>query len=119
MTEQGPVAVDGDSADGGVQNENVAEDVLEADFERNYDFQQPKVLVDPGEPTAREKALHDLLHMPFQTWCYDCLQGQGKDRYHLRLEEEDGVARIAMDYMFLTERGVTRNSAEADEWAKG
>ena len=54
------------------------------------EVQVPKVAADPGQPTAREKALHDLLHMPFRTWCYDCLQGQGKDRYHLRIQDEDG-----------------------------
>ena len=91
----------------------------EEDTERDYDVQQPKVLADPGQPTARQRALHDLLHMPFRTWCYDCLQGQGKDRYHLRLEDEGGVPRIAMDYMFLTEKGITRSSSQADEWAKG
>ena len=111
--------VDGQVGDRGKADSDEAQNGSEEDARSDVEVQKPKVAPDPGQPTARERALHDLLHMPFRTWCYDCLQGQGKDRYHLRLEEEDGVARIAMDYMFLTERGVTRNSAEADEWAKG
>ena len=71
--------------------------------EREVEVLPPKVYPDPGQPNATERALHEMLHMPYRSWCEDCVQGQGKDRYHLRLEE-DGVLRIAMDYMFLTER---------------
>ena len=102
----------------GKEDEKTMDDGPEEDIEDSQDVQQPKVAHDPGQPSARQRALHDLLHMPFRTWCQDCLQGQGKDRYHLRIQDESGVPRIAIDYMFLTERGVTRQSEEADTWAK-
>ena len=51
----------------------------EEDIERNFEVQKPNTLADPGQPSASERAIHDMLHMPFRTWCYDCLPGQGKD----------------------------------------
>ena len=111
-------------ADGGISSEDGKEDEVTAqggsgeDTEESQEVQVPKVATDPCQPTARARALHDLLHMPFRTWCYDCLQGQGKDRYHLRIQDESGVPRIAIDYMFLIERGVTRQASEADTWSK-
>ena len=67
---------EGAAAGGEVKSDGVgrAEDAEvgpEEDDERNFDVQQPRVAADPGQPTARERALHDLLHMPFRTWCYD------------------------------------------------
>ena len=101
MSDQESAAAGGEVRSDGVGRAEDAEIGPEEDDERNLNVQQPRVAADPGQPTARERALHDLLHMPFRTWCYDCLQGQGKDLYHLRLDDESGVPIIAMDYTFV------------------
>ena len=90
----------------------------EAQEEVETEIVRPKVARNPMQPTERQRELHRMLHLPFRDWCAECVQGRGKDRYHLRIEDEDGVPRIGMDYMFLSEKGVTHKSDVADEWTK-
>ena len=71
--------------DNGKKDDMAMQDGPEEDIEKCQEVQTPRVAADPGQPTAAARALHDMLHMPFRTWCYDCLQGQGKERYHLRI----------------------------------
>ena len=40
--------------------------------------------------------------------------GRGRDRQHRRIEDEDGVPRVSMDYMFLTEHGIFGTIDEAE-----
>ena len=77
-----------------------------------------KMIPDPGRPTEREKQLHRLTHMPFRAWCSKCVQGRGRDVYHGRVKERSRVARVCMDFMFLTERGITTDKLEADKAAE-
>ena len=81
----------------------------------------PRLLPDPGRPTARERAIHEAIHIPFRAWCRECVLGRGRDRQHRRIEDEDGVPRVSMDYMFFTEHGVyvTLDEAEASNREHG
>ena len=75
----------------------------------------PKVLRTPSQPTKAETDMHRLIHVPFRAWCRECVLGRGRDRYHKRIVGSDDVARIAMDYMFLTEYGFYKSQTEADD----
>ena len=75
----------------------------------------PKLLPDPGQPTAREKEIHDAIHVPFRAWCRECVLGRGRDRQHRRVDDESGVPRVSMDYMFLSEYGISLSRDDADE----
>ena len=59
-----------------------------------------------------------MIHVPFRAWCRECVLGRGRDRYHRKIVGEDEVARIAMDYMFLTEYGFFYSQADAEESAR-
>ena len=85
--------------------------------ESSAEVVKPVIARDPMMPTSRQRAMHDILHIRFREWYADCVQGRGKDRYHLRLIDESNVPIIGMDYMFITERGVTHDSGTADEWS--
>ena len=80
-----------------------------------------RVARDPGQPTARDRELHNVTHIPPRSWCDACMQGRGKDRYHKRRGDSEEVPRVGMDYAFITERGVThkRDEAEAAASASG
>ena len=43
------------------------------------------------------------------------MQGRGIDRYHRRVVDEDGIPRVSMDYMFITEYGVVNDLEEAEK----
>ena len=34
---------------------------------------------DPREPSKEEKEEHETTHIPFQSWCRNCVKGRGKE----------------------------------------
>lgn len=47
---------------------------------------QPMVLEGPDVPSAVERELHELTHLPFAPWCEACVRGRGKDMPHRKVE---------------------------------
>ena len=77
---------------------------LGEEAEEEAEIQRP--LRDPGMPTKREIAEHNLSHLPPRPWCPHCVRGKGRDSPSLRVSgrfAEDLVPRIRLDYCFLTE----------------
>ena len=72
----------------------------------------PRVARSPREPTSLERQLHEVTHLPMRSWCRHCMMGRSKDVYHAKLGEVDDVPRMGMDYMFVSERGVTSKAEE-------
>ena len=61
---------------------------------------------DPGQPSAKERAEHDLTHCPFRAWCAACVRGQAKDSPSTTIKglfADSAIPRVRMDYCFLTE----------------
>ena len=56
--------------------------------------------------------------MSFRAWCRECVLGRGRDRKHRRFEDEDGIPRVSMDYMVLTEYGIAKSIDEAENLIK-
>ena len=81
--------------------------------------QAPATLREVGQPTKIDRREHEHTHIPFRAWCAECVRGRGKDRYHRRIAYEDGVARVGIDYMFLTEHGVYLKHKEAVDGVSG
>ena len=65
----------------------------------------PRVTPSPGMPSARDRALHRITHIPYRSWCDDCVRGRGRDRHHKLCGawERSTVSKVHMDYCFLTE----------------
>ena len=76
---------------------------------------RPRVARSPREPTSQERALHEITHIPLRTWCRHCMRGRSKDCYHARLDGEHDVPRIGMDYMHISEQGVSHKADEIEE----
>lgn len=60
----------------------------------------------PRQPTEEERREHEVSHLPYRTWCQDCIRGKGLTQGHRRQsmeEDEKGKKRplIAMDYFYL------------------
>ena len=94
------------------------EDCEDAPPSESQEARAPKVLTSQTQPTKAEADIHRLIHVPFRAWCRECVLGRGRDRLHKRIAGEDDVARIAMDYMFLTEYGFFYTRTDADEALK-
>ena len=63
---------------------------------------------DPGEPSREERARHELTHLPFRSWCADCVSGRAPDDPHRRLvRAKTGVEvpKVSVDYGFISTPG--------------
>ena len=62
----------------------------------------PKCAKDPGEPTAKERALHNKTHLPYRSRCKWCVTGRGRDHaHHPKDRSERGVPSIGVDFFFI------------------
>ena len=75
----------------------------------------PRVTPSPGMPTAKERAIHRITHIPYRSWCDDCVRGRGRDRHHKLCGAygRSTTARVHMDYCFLTESAAATSEAAA------
>ena len=102
------------SGDKVVEGEEETKGLKDIGSDEVQEGRAPRLLKDPGQPSAQERAAHACIHVPFRAWCRECVLGRGRDRQHRRIEDEDGVPRVSMDYMFLTEHGIFGTIDEAE-----
>ena len=57
----------------------------------------------PRMPTAKERAMHELTHCPYRSWCEHCVRGQGSEYKHSTVVRSNvgSIPRVIMDYFFL------------------
>ena len=51
--------------------------------------QQARTVTSPKNPTTQERALHDLTHLPFRSWCQFCQETKSKDDHHKKQTKEN------------------------------
>ena len=66
---------------------------------------KPKSKKQPKLPTAYEVAVHELTHLPYQSWCSTCVRARGKHDQHRLQKTANSIPRILIDYAFLTTGG--------------
>ena len=63
----------------------------------------PESLPVPERPSSEAIAKHMLTHMPYASWCQDCVMGRATENAHKRLNREPSATpTIAADYCFLS-----------------
>lgn len=62
-------------------------------------------LVDPKLPTAEEREEHVKHHLPFRSWCAQCVQGNGKEAPHRRQYDLPSVPGFHSDFMVMGDEG--------------
>eukprot|EP00435_Cladocopium_sp_Y103_P065145 s364_g27.t1 len=60
----------------------------------------------PRVPTEEERREHEISHIPYRSWCGDCVRGKGLSsahKQHARDDEDRGQRRplVAIDYFYL------------------
>ena len=55
------------------------------------DLERPSPVVrrGPSEPSERERAEHDITHLPYRSWCKICVAARGKAAPHHMIERGD------------------------------
>ncbi len=57
---------------------------------------------DPGAPTQAERDAHNTTHLPFRSWCDECVQGRKDAPAHFRTKRAAGdVPEVSFDYAFV------------------
>ena len=76
--------------------------VLGPDVDDNV-LLKAQVVKAPRQPSETERQLHNATHLPFRSWCPECVQGRARGKDHAKVEaKEDSVApRVEMDFFFL------------------
>jgi hypothetical protein len=55
----------------------------------------------PEQPSPREIDDHCLTHLPYRSWCSECVKGRGRQAPHRRGRGEHGLRELHMDFMFM------------------
>ena len=73
------------------------------DGQKPAEASKPKPLQDPVKPTRCEVIEHNLTHLPYRSWCPDCVNRRGKALPHYSQDPEDmhQVPMVSVDYHFM------------------
>jgi hypothetical protein len=57
---------------------------------------------DPGAPTQADRDAHAATHLPFRSWCDECVQGRRDAPPHCRTKRGVGeIPEVAFDYAYV------------------
>ena len=74
--------------------------------------EEAKPIKQPKGPTAEQRQKHALTHIPYESWCSDCVQARARDNAHRTVEDkEKKLPQVQLDYFFLTEEPETGGQA--------
>jgi len=89
------------------------EDDQEKDEEEEEEVEEARPIVkvrDPGCPTEAEREAHEFNHLPFRSWCGECVKGRLDNPPHYKLPPADrGVPEVMMDYGFANKKGDSKS----------
>jgi len=70
--------------------------------------QDSKVAPNPSLPSAAEVEEHRITHLPFRSWCRECIIGKalGEQRSSSSRHAPSKIAVIGVDYFLMTEHGL-------------
>ena len=74
----------------------------EEDVEEVEEALVAKPLRSPTAPTAAERAAHAPTHLPYRSWCDECVAGRRDNPAHRPIYcQENSVHEVMMDYCFV------------------
>lgn len=79
--------------------------------EHSQECVAPRILPDPGQPTQMQIDDHRIDHLPFRSWCPECVAGKATGEQHQSRKDEKRIATFSMDYLFLTRSRVVDREA--------
>ena len=61
----------------------------------------------PEMPTMSQMQAHRETHLPYRSWCPECVEGFGREAPHTSKDQRGRtIPLISLDYLFVTKRGV-------------
>ena len=62
-------------------------------------------LPSPNEASAEERAIHNLAHIPYRSWCPYCVAGTRPNTPHRRIVVPRSIPLLSADYGFISDPG--------------
>ena len=98
----------GDSSGARASSDEQGLDEDLGEFEEPEEAKVSKPARDPLAPTQAEREAHEATHLPFRSWCAECVGGRRDNPPHTkRAPEEHQVAEVMLDYAFVRRQGET------------
>ena len=85
---------------------DVADEDLEQAEDQDREGAAARILPDPGNPTTSQIEDHRAKgHIPYRTWCKECVEGRSTGEPHRRRTGERSVCVLSFDYLYLDKAG--------------
>ena len=97
------------------------EETIECDDKAEDDpeeVQDSKVAPSPSLPSKAEVEEHRITHLPFRSWCKECIMGKALGEQRSSKHPPSKIAIIGIDYFFMTKDGLVTRDELASEYSK-
>ena len=89
--------------------------------EAEEEARKVKLAASPYVPTAKEVDEHNVTHLPFRSWCHQCVKGKARNKSHFKNKEAKDykVRHVVVDYAFLGDKNdeeTVVNQVARDIW---
>ena len=86
-----------------LNNEQEAATMPEPGDQETQEARAAKAQPAPYTPSPEEIANHNMTHIPYRSWCPQCVRGKGKasPHRHYGAHHEAGVPVVSIDYKYL------------------
>ena len=77
-------------------------------IEATEEHADPKAVIPTPElPSLSEMEKHREDHIPYASWCDHCVEGRGRERAHMSINQGSRVVTtLSFDYLFVNEKGL-------------
>ena len=72
------------------------------------------ILPDPGQPTQKQLEDHRVDHLPFRSWCPECVAGRATGEQHIARKDPTQIATFSVDYLYCTKSRVVSKEAPTE-----
>ena len=100
--------------DQSLEAEDAPPELVDEGPDEDFECQEcvaPRILPDPGLPTQKQLDDHRIDHLPFRSWCPECVAGRATGEQHIARKEEKQISTFSMDYLYLTKSRVVEREA--------
>ncbi len=100
--------------DRSLEAEDAPPELVDEGPEEDFEGQEcvaPRILPDPGLPTQKQLDDHRIDHLPFRSWCPECVAGRATGEQHIARKEEKQISTFSMDHLYLTKSRVVEREA--------
>ena len=93
----------------------LAEGEVSIQEESGEDVADLKHANSPPQQTPDAIERHRVDHIPYRSWCKQCILGRGVGTPHTTVSAESARPILGMDYLFMTKDGLKRRDELAEE----